>query len=149
MRVKALAVLLVGFLIAADDTKGDNKKDMDKMQGEWTMVSGERDGQAIPEEFAQALKRTIKGDHYSVKREDNPLISGTYTIDASKNPKTIDLKVTEGEGDLAGQTMHGIYELHDDTFKICYAGPGKDRPTEFSAKAGSGNTCATWKRSKK
>ncbi len=45
--------------------------------------------------------------------------------------------------------MQGIYELHGDNFKICYAGPGKPRPTEFSAKAGSELTCATWKRAKK
>jgi uncharacterized protein (TIGR03067 family) len=147
MRLKLLAVLVVGLLLAADDVKNDSKGDMEKMQGQWTMVSGERDGQAIPDEFVQSLKRTIKGDRFSVKREDETLTAGTFKLDASKTPKTIDLKVDEGQA--AGQSMHGIYEFQGDTMKICYAGPGKPRPTEFSAKEGSGQTCATWKRAKK
>jgi uncharacterized protein (TIGR03067 family) len=147
MRVRTLAVLVVGLLIAADDAKSDNKKDMEKMQGEWTMASGERNGQAIPDEFVQSLKRTIKGNQYTVKREDEVINGGTYTIDATKSPKTIDLKVTEGQA--AGQEMHGIYELDGDTIKICYANPGKPRPTEFNAKEGTEQTLATWKRAKK
>jgi len=147
MQVRTLAVLVVGLLIAADDAKSDNKKDMEKMQGEWTMASGERNGQAIPDEFVQSLKRTIKGNQYTVKREDEVINGGTYTIDATKSPKAIDLKVTEGQA--AGQEMHGIYELDGDTIKICYANPGKPRPTEFTAKEGSEQTLATWKRAKK
>jgi uncharacterized protein (TIGR03067 family) len=147
MRVKTLAVFVVGLLIAADDAKSDNKKDMEKMQGEWTMASGERNGQAIPDEFLQSLKRTIKGDQYTVKQGDDVINGGSYTIDATKSPKTIDLKVTEGQA--AGQTMHGIYELQGDTMKICYASPGKPRPTEFTAKEGSEQILATWKHAKK
>ena len=147
MRVKTLAILMVGLLIAADDAKSENKKDIEKMQGEWTMASGERNGEAIPDEIVQSLKRTIKGNEYTVKREDEVLNGGTFTVDATKSPKTIDLKITEGQA--AGQSLHGIYELDGDMMKICYANPGKPRPTEFSAKAGSDQTIATWKRAKR
>jgi uncharacterized protein (TIGR03067 family) len=33
----------------------------------------------------------------------------------------------------------GVYELDGDEFRICYAPPGKERPKDFSAKAGTGH----------
>ena len=42
-----------------------------------------------------------------------------------------------------------IYELDGDTFKLCYAAPGEERPKEFSAKGANGITLAVWKRAKK
>jgi uncharacterized protein (TIGR03067 family) len=147
MGQKMLAVLIVGLLVAADDVKSDSKQDMEKMQGEWTMVSGSRDGQPIPDEFVQSLRRTISGDKFSVKREGESLSAGTFKLDASKTPKTIDLTLTEGQA--SGQTIQGIYELQGDTLKICYSAPGQPRPKEFSAAEGSMQTFATWKRAKK
>jgi hypothetical protein len=43
----------------------------------------------------------------------------------------------------------GIYELEGNTWKVCYAMPGKERPKDFSAKEGSGQTLAVWEREKK
>ena len=43
----------------------------------------------------------------------------------------------------------GTYELDGDKFKLCVAAPGKDRPTEFTSKEGSGQTLSTWEREKK
>jgi hypothetical protein len=48
-----------------------------------------------------------------------------------------------GSGDDGGGK--GIYELNGDTLKSCVASPGKERPTEFSAKAGSGHTLRVFK----
>ena len=43
--------------------------------------------------------------------------------------------------------MLGIYELEGDTFKVCFAAPGKaDRPTEFKSAAGSGHRLLVLKR---
>jgi hypothetical protein len=47
------------------------------------------------------------------------------------------------------KTALGIYELSGDTYKLCYAPPGKDRPKEFSAKEGTGYTLSVWQRKKK
>jgi uncharacterized protein (TIGR03067 family) len=56
---------------------------------------------------------------------------GTSKIDPSKKPKTIDL--TAAEGDSAGKTALGIYELEKDSRKVCIAKPGDERPTEFAS----------------
>jgi hypothetical protein len=33
--------------------------------------------------------------------------------------------------------------------KLCFAGPGKDRPAAFTSEAGSGHTLTVWVREKK
>jgi uncharacterized protein (TIGR03067 family) len=140
---KLMVVLAVGLLVAAEN-KDDAKKDLDKLQGEWTCVSGERDGENFPEEVAKSLKRTVKGDKSDVTRDGKSVAKTTLVLAAEKKPKTIDMKL-EGED----QMLHGIYELDGDTFKLCYAPPGAERPKEFATKAGSGLTLSVWKKVKK
>jgi uncharacterized protein (TIGR03067 family) len=140
---KLLVVLTVGLLLGAD-AKDDGKKELEKFQGEWTVESGERDGQKFPEEVAKSLKRTVKGDKTIVSREGQVVAEGTITLDPTKKPKTIDIKL-----DASGETVQGIYELDGDTLKICYAAPGMPRPKEFATKEGSGLTLGVWKRVKK
>jgi len=36
--------------------------------------------------------------------------------------------------------------LEAETFTLCYTAPGKPRPTDFNAKAGSGHKLSVWKR---
>lgn len=66
----------------------------------------------------------------------------TSKIDPTKTPKTLDQTFTKG-GAGAGKTSLWIYELKDDTLKICATAPGDPRPTEFK-----GNTLQVWKRQK-
>jgi uncharacterized protein (TIGR03067 family) len=139
---RVLLVVALGLLLGAEAP--DAKKDRDQLQGDWTLASGERDGQPLPEDLVKSLKRTIKGDTFVVSRDDQALAKGTFTLDPSQKPKAIDIK-PEG----ATQPVRGIYELDGDTFKLCYAAPGEVRPKEFATKAGSGHTLAVWKRAKK
>jgi uncharacterized protein (TIGR03067 family) len=143
MRAKILLIAAVLLALAPTRVDDQAKKDREMLQGEWTLVSGERNGEPIPEDLVKSLKRTIKGDTFTVTRDDQPLAKGTFTLDPSKKPKAYDFKL---EG--MDNTMHGIYELESDTFKLCYATEG-DRPKEFAAPASSGHTFAIWKRAKK
>ena len=43
----------------------------------------------------------------------------------------------------------GIYEFDGEKMKLCFAGPGKERPTAFTSEAGSGQTLTVWVREKK
>ena len=49
MRTKLLVPLLAVLLIAAADKDNAAKKDQDKLQGAWKVVSAEHNGQARPD----------------------------------------------------------------------------------------------------
>ncbi len=147
MKPKMLLVLIVGLLLGADP-KDDAKKEMEKMQGAWVLVSSERNGEPAPAENLKALKRTIKGDEFTVFRDGEVLVKGKITVDPSKSPKTIDIMFSEGEN--KDKPVLGIYEIDGDNQKVCYGAPGnKDRPKEFSSKGDKGMTLSVWKREKK
>src|SRR2546423_642012 len=87
----ALALLLSGHALA-----DDAKKEMAKLEGEWSMVSGERDGQALPEEIVKELKRVAKGDETTVTSNGQTFMKAKFTVDPTKKPKTIDYTLLEG-----------------------------------------------------
>ena len=146
MRTLLGFVVLVG-LVGAQPPADAVKKDLALLEGEWAMVSGERDGQALPEEYVKTGKRVAKDGVSTVTIGDMVLMKSKFTIDPAKTPKAIDFVGLEGP--TAGQKLHGIYELDGDTVRFCFAPADKDRPTDFTTKEGSGRTLSVWKRAKK
>ncbi len=143
---------LIGLIALAVTTAWaeDNaavKKDKAQLQGEWTMVSGERDGQAFSADFMKDSKRVAKEDEVTVTIQGQLFMKAKFTIDPSKNPKTIDYAVSGGR--YAGSTQLGIYELDGDKVKYCFSSPDKERPTDFTTKPDDGRTLSVWQRKKK
>jgi uncharacterized protein (TIGR03067 family) len=137
--------LMLATGITPDEPKGKN--DMDKLAGTWTCTSAVNDGKPLSAEVRQQLRLTLtKEGGYKTERGDQVLFDSTFTIDPAKTPRRIDITGTEGEN--AGKTAQGIYELDGDTLKICYTMPGKDRPKAFESKEGSRATFVVWKRVK-
>ena len=141
----ALTVLAVATAWAEDNEAV--KKDKAQLQGAWTLVAGERDGQAFSAEFMKDSKRIAKGDETTVTIQGQLFMKASFTLDPAKRPKTIDYSVTGGP--YAGKTQLGIYELDGDKVKFCFSTPGKERPTDFTSKPGDGRTWSVWKREKK
>jgi uncharacterized protein (TIGR03067 family) len=139
----AAATLLLGADAPADAVK----KDMMLLEGEWSMVSGERDGQKLPEELVKTGKRSSKDGETSVTLNDMVIMKAKFTVDPSKKPKEIDYTITDGAE--KGKMRLGIYEIDGDTVKFCFGAPGDKRPTDFTAKEGSDRTLSVWKRNKK
>jgi uncharacterized protein (TIGR03067 family) len=136
----------LGLLGALGDSNADaNKKDLDFMQGDWAVVEYVVDGVKAEDDNAQSLFRTVKENKYTVFLYDKPLASGTIKLDASRKPKQVDSFPDK----TPGKPILGIYEIEKDRIKVCYSGPGKDRPTEFESKKGSGLTLMIWEREKK
>ena len=144
-----VTLLAVGVLLAADAPKGDAKKDQEALQGTWRPVSSEQDGKDQTDE-AKDHTLTFEKDTFTVKKGDEVRIKGTFKVDPSKKPKTIDMTVTEGGKDEdKGKEIHGIYELDGDTLKWCTSRPGnKERPKEFSTKEGGDDMLVKLKKEK-
>jgi uncharacterized protein (TIGR03067 family) len=119
--------------------KGDPAKiEGEVLQGTWNFVSVEQNSIKQPrrKKGEQLQTITFQGDKFEVKRGDNVIQAGTRKLDPSKNPKTIDFTVTDGEG--KGTLQLGIYELKGDTLTTCVDPQGKQRPREFQTTADSG-----------
>jgi uncharacterized protein (TIGR03067 family) len=142
----AVVFMVAGWFYCAEPPDAV-KKDMAQLEGEWSMVSAEANGQTVPEEVVKTGKRVVKGDETTVSLGDRVLMKAKFAVDPSKKPKTIDYTVSEGPS--KGKVVKGIYELNGDTVKFCFSGPDKDRPSEFSAPAESGRTYSVWKKAKK
>jgi uncharacterized protein (TIGR03067 family) len=78
---------------------------------------------------------TFEGDKYSVKVGDRVVEAAILKLDLSKSPKTMDSKVTDGPN--KGKVYLSIYEISDDTLKVCFDEEGKKRPTEFKGEGGA------------
>ena len=133
---------------AADDSKDEAiKKYHEQIKGTWRIVTPENDGNKTKEEDANKLTVVNGSDGTWTCYFDGVEISkGTSTIDPTKNPKTIDITVTGGAG--KGEQHVGIYELGENTRMLCFAPPGKERPTEFSSLPGSQHILVTYERVK-
>jgi uncharacterized protein (TIGR03067 family) len=71
-------------------------------------------------------------------------VIGTYKRIPGKQFKGFDAVGTSGPG--KGMRFQGIYQVKGDTLELCFAPAGKARPTEFTAKKGSGNRLVVLKR---
>jgi uncharacterized protein (TIGR03067 family) len=144
-RVLAASALI--FLLAAASRSDDSKKDLEQLQGEWSMVSGEIDGQALPEDAVKTAKRISKDNETTVSINGQVFMKAKYTVDSSKKPKAIDYEMTEGA--TKGKKQLGIYKFDGDTVTFCFSAPDKDRPADFTTAPGSGRVLSVWKREKK
>ena len=140
---------IVGFgAITAGGEANDEaiKKDRTQMTGTWRPIAYQKDGKKAPDEQLAKTRTIFSADgKIMVQREGKTIVQGTIMIDPAKKPKQSNGTFTDGE--LKGTTL-GIYEVDGDNMKICYAMPGKDRPTEFSSKPGSGHVLVFYKRAK-
>jgi len=138
-------VLTVALVIAAPAPPED-KKDTDKIQGTWTVVSYKVGKLKFSEEDVK-MTWVFKDDRLTIKDNGNGE-EGKIKIkmDSTRKPKTIDMISEAKTPD--GKQILGIYELKDDDLKVCYGKEGGERPTEFATKAGSETTLIVLKREK-
>ncbi len=145
---KMLAVSALVLVCTATAWSRDNKEDMKFMEGTWLPVSGELGGEK------EAIEKTLKDSRLVIKdgkytytvgdRTDG----GTITLDASKKPKQMDIVGTEGPN--KDKKILAIYEVGENSLKICYAleKESPERPKEFKSETGTKNLLITWKRQK-
>jgi uncharacterized protein (TIGR03067 family) len=149
--VLAIVSLFAGFraqVVVGDAKEEAVAKDLQAFKGTWRLSSREVDGKKDSDEEIKDVIMTNDGSApITVRRGDKVIAEATVKLDPAANPKAIDVTFTEGVH--KGKTVLGIYEIEGDAFRVCVARPGDERPSEFSAKAGSGRTLVAYKREKK
>ena len=128
------------------DNPREPTTDSQRMQGAWEVVQLQQDG--APAADASMLKMVIIKDNafafcYFLPRskKESDLVH-RFTIDASQNPKRIELTSPDD-----GSHNAGIYELDDETLKVCWSRTDRSRPpTEFTADKGSDRRLLVLKR---
>jgi uncharacterized protein (TIGR03067 family) len=124
-----LWLLFVGGLFAAAE-------DAKQLEGTWQIISAQRNGQDAPKIKEHQI--VLEREKFRVLLGDKVVYQGTYSIDTSKKPATIDFKNTEGLD--KGQTWLGIYQLDKGMLTICDNGADttRPRPTKFQSDPDSG-----------
>jgi len=132
-----------------NDAGGGVNADADprkQLAGSWTCASATIDGTPLAAETAKVLTLTLTADRFKTQRGEQVLFDSTYTVDATKDPKQIDMIGTEG--DLKGKPALGIYKLDGDKLTLCYTMPGKERPAKFESAPKSGVYLIEWQRAR-
>ena len=144
MNRRLLPIVLLA-LFALTFTATTRADDLKAMEGTWKVASAEAGGKAVESDDLSALVVTIAGDHYTAKLKEG-LEAGTVKLDETQKLKTMD--ATKTEGFEAGKVIKAVYELKDDTMRVCYAMDGGERPTELATKDGSQWLLITYQREK-
>lgn len=106
-------------------------KELKALEGTWVIEAATLAARDHKMDF-ETMKLTITGDKYTIELGDNRE-EGTITVDASHEPKWIDLTTKPG-GFFKGRTLPGIYTIEKGKLVICCNSEKPDRPTAFDAK---------------
>jgi len=135
----ALGLSALTITAAAEDAA----KDLDSLQGTWSVTSTQEGGKEQADQQSKKLSIVIKKDVFSFKFEGQPkTLDMKLKLDPSTKPKAVEFISMIREG----QVSHGIYQLDGDDLKTCWARYGKARPEGFTTKAGDGRIFLTLKR---
>jgi uncharacterized protein (TIGR03067 family) len=148
----AAIALLAGLLLAAAPASenDDPREDMERLEGAWRGDSLQIKGNYLLTQEARSLLLLFAKDTFRVEQGGRVTVKGTFTLDATHKPKTIDLAITETvQAENKGTMVLGIFELDKSTLTLCTTkANGLDRPKKLASRAGSTHTLFTFKREK-
>jgi len=118
MKVGLLVLALVVGM-SGQAAQDDVKKELDRLQGNWQVMSF--NGEDVPAEAQFFL--AFKGDKYEQWNSGSVDERGSVKLNVASKPKSIDLIITEGND--AGKTQLGVYQVEGDTANVTLAVPGE------------------------
>ena len=118
------------------------RSDLDLVQGDWVATEFVANGDRLDANALAGIKLNIKGKNYSVETDNGPS-TGTFELVNSTRPRSMDVTTSDGA------EVPAIYEVTDDSLKVCYAINGASRPDSFTSTSGSDRVSAVYKRKAK
>jgi len=100
-----LLALVIAFGIAGEDPV---KADLDKLQGIWTLVAMEVDGEDFPAEDRKDWTAEYVGNKLTLRAGETVRRRGIVTLDTSRNPKAMNTWDLTKDGPFEDQTVPGI-----------------------------------------
>jgi len=98
--------------------KQEPATDAERLQGSWRAVRIEKNGRISDFSATWQFQGNLATLHEGMTS------TGTFSIDEKASPKTLDLKMSDGD-------YACIYELQDDMLRVCFVEAGP-RPTDFT-----------------
>ena len=138
MSIRALLILAFiwsGFLSANSHNLEDNQK---TIEGTWVIAQAELGGKNFA--ALKGAKLILQAGKYEFQNDQ-----GEYKLHQIEKMTAID--ITGKQGPNEGKTYLAIYELTENTLKICYDLSGKERPKAFKTEAGTQQFFVTYQRS--
>jgi len=127
--VLCCGVALLSAPVAGQGQKG--KKAEAKLEGSYTVVSGEENGKAVPAEKVKgSVVRFTSDTILGTDKDKKEFFSAKYTLDTARTPWTIRMTSTAPKEAEAV----GLIKKEGDTVTLIYALPGAPAPTEFKTK---------------
>ncbi len=134
-----LALAYVGGVAKGDDAA---KSDLKLFQGTWQPVFVKNlQGELASADELKAIRLVVKGSEFTFTNKGES-ISGTFTIDPSKTPKTIDFQLANSNS--RDEKFLGVYEIRGERRLSCFALPKEARPRELRPTA-KGYLMFEWK----
>jgi uncharacterized protein (TIGR03067 family) len=137
--MKRPVLLLAALLLVAADPPREEaiKKEREKLRGSWVDVTDSTRMIPVPADKGLAIQ-DFTSDKISTRlwvKEGGKIVTKdvnemSFTLDPTKNPKTIDFTLIKGPG--KGKTYRGIYQFDGDDLKLCFpADPDGARPAKL------------------
>lgn len=113
-----------------DGFKPSDPADLRRLNGLWTVTSGERDGKAltVSELAADRPQIRFEAGRAALLERGEMVSEGLLRLDDAATPKQIDLTYVR-----KGLLIFGVYKLDGDRLTVCFSAAGSARPDGFSA----------------
>lgn len=134
-----------GVLLLATLVQAGGGVALEALQGDWFIVSVEKDGTKTTFAAKDMPIVTFKGETYLLPSAKGftQSKSGKIKLHPGKS-RGIDL--LPDDGPYKGKTLLGIYRIDEDTMRACYALPSKPRPVAYTTEPDSGRVVVNYKR---
>jgi uncharacterized protein (TIGR03067 family) len=134
-----LVLMAVCARVMATPAEDAVKKDLAALQGTWTVVYSELNGekrQDVGE--VKKMRLTINGDNWKLEYHNNvgDKHVARLKLDPTKQPKAVDFKFSDGL--LTGESWPSIYDVNGDDLKFCFPSESRERPKDFDSRAAAG-----------